>query len=47
MKVVILAGGLGTRLNEYTKNNVYQQEIINRKFSEIISGEQWNINRHL
>tara|TARA_Y100000114_G_scaffold147146_1_gene158617 strand:+ start:582 stop:752 length:171 start_codon:yes stop_codon:yes gene_type:complete len=40
-------GLISAHLNEYTKNNVYQQEIINRKFSEIISGEQWNINRHL
>lgn len=40
-------GLMSAHLNEYTRNRVFQEEIVNKKFGEIISGEQWNINRHL
>ena len=39
MKVVILAGGFGTRLSEYTdpKINVLSEEVINKKYTIVSS----------
>jgi len=40
-------GLISTHLNEYARERVFQEDLIARKFSEIIAGEEWNIRKNL
>ena len=38
-------GLLSIHLNEYARDRVLQEELVNQKFNEIIAGENWNTKR--
>ncbi len=40
-------GLLSIHLNEYARDRVLQEELVNQKFNEIIAGEKWNIRKNL
>ena len=40
-------GLLSAHLNEYAQKSVFQEELVNAKFSEIIKGETWNTRKNL
>ena len=39
-------GLLSVHLNEYARESVYQEELVNAKFREIFAGENWNTKRN-
>lgn len=39
-------GLLSVHLNEYTREKVYEESIVNEQFAEIIQGEEWNIGKN-
>jgi hypothetical protein len=39
-------GLMSIHLNNYTRERVDMESYINKKFGEIIAGEEWNIRRN-
>jgi len=40
-------GLLSVYFNEYTREKIYEESLINEQFAEIIKGEEWNIRKNL